>query len=62
MELSAFLGGPDRLVARFGQDGAGGWRLFRAVGSSTEVQAAEVAASQVRPDTAEWSGRIRRST
>jgi hypothetical protein len=60
MELSAFLREPDRLVARFGADGCGGWQLFRAVGSSAEVQTAEIAASQVQQDTVEWSGRTNR--
>jgi hypothetical protein len=62
MELSAFLGEPDRLVARFGEDGRGGWRLFRAVGSAADVQAAAVAVSQVQLDTARWLGRTRPCT
>jgi hypothetical protein len=47
-ELFALLGEPARLVAGLGADGQGGWRVFRAVGSEPEVQAALYAAARVR--------------
>ena len=55
MELSAFVGEPGRLAARFAEYGRGGWRVFRAGGLERELQIACAAVSQVQPDRARWS-------
>ena len=49
MELFAFVGDPRRLAAGFGEDGRGGWRVFRAVGTDRDVQLAVSTVSQVGP-------------
>jgi hypothetical protein len=43
LELFAFVGEPGRLAAGFGEDGQGGWRVFRTVGSSSDVELAKAA-------------------
>ena len=48
-ELFAFAGTPAVLVAGFAEGGQGGWRVFRAVGGKSAVQAAVVAAAYVSP-------------
>jgi hypothetical protein len=50
-ELFASLANPFREAAGFAKDGKGGWRLFRAFGSESEVQVAATAAATVNPDT-----------
>ena len=49
-ELFAALGEPDRDAADFAKDDQGGWRVFRALGSESDVQLAMAAAAQVNPD------------
>ncbi len=55
MELFAFVGEPGHLAAGFAQDGHRGWRVFRAVGTASEVQSAVVTVSQVQPNFEMWS-------
>jgi hypothetical protein len=47
MELFAFVGEARRLAAGFAEDGQGGWRVFRSVGSDPDVQVAKAAVSRV---------------
>lgn len=50
-ELFAFLVTSNRDAAGFAKDDRGGWKIFRPFGSEADVQLAQVAATQVNPDT-----------
>jgi hypothetical protein len=51
-ELFAFVGNPARLAAELADDGQGGWRLFRAVGTEADLRLATAAAACVPRDAA----------
>jgi hypothetical protein len=54
-ELFAFIGATDRLAAAFAENGRGGWRVYRAIGTAQDVGSAVTAVAQVQPECESWS-------